>query len=165
MWSASSASGFGLNPERIHSGVVHSLREWILSAIRNPERIHSRSEWTTFRRELCMDFNLDRVRKNIEQSTTEDLLDRATVYRNGMESDALDLIDTELERRGITAADIAQHFARREQGVILLSDGTAQPCSHCDRPAVVRQWSWHRIWGKIPVFPRPYWHCEEHRPK
>ena len=51
-----------------------------------------------------METNLDRVRANVQAASTEDLLDRATVYREGMEPEALDLIEAELRRRGVTAA-------------------------------------------------------------
>ena len=43
--------------------------------------------------------DLDRVRQNIRQATTEDLLDRMTVYRAGMEEEALELIADELRSR------------------------------------------------------------------
>ena len=33
-----------------------------------------------------MELNLERVRRNVEQASTEDLLDRATVYRAAMEA-------------------------------------------------------------------------------
>ena len=32
-----------------------------------------------------MRFDVERVRQNVQQATTEDLLDRLTVYREGME--------------------------------------------------------------------------------
>jgi hypothetical protein len=109
-------------------------------------------------------FDLERVRQNVRQATTEDLLDRATVYRAGMESEALDLIEGELERRGITAEQIQAHVEQRRPESRFLPDGTAVRCSFCQRPAVAEGWDWHRLWGFVPLFPRYYHYCTEHRP-
>src|SRR3954453_4314818 len=49
--------------------------------------------------------DLDRVRQNVLRATDEDLLDRATVYRRGMEAAALDIIDAELAERGYLLRD------------------------------------------------------------
>src|SRR5258708_7816623 len=57
----------------------------------------------------AMELNLDRVRENVRQADTEDLLDRATVYRDGMEPEAILLIEAELRARGVTEADILAH--------------------------------------------------------
>jgi hypothetical protein len=109
-------------------------------------------------------FDLERVRKNVQEASTEDLLDRATVYRAGMEPAALELIEEELKARGIDAAEIEEHGERRRPQVKYLPDGTAVRCSFCYRPAVGEGWDWHRLWGKIPLFPRFYCYCEEHLP-
>src|SRR5438552_1414817 len=58
-------------------------------------------------------FDADRLQRNVETATTEDLLDRATVHAAGMEREALDLIEAELRRRGVTAE---QQRARGERG-------------------------------------------------
>jgi len=108
--------------------------------------------------------NLDRVKRNIHQATTEDLLDRATVYRAGMEPEALDLIDQELSARKISASDIAAHAEQRRAETMLLPDGTAAPCSFCHRPATAEGWGWHRLWGLLPLFPRFYRYCDQHLP-
>ena len=39
-----------------------------------------------------MELDLERVRANAQQASTEDLLDRATVFRDGMEPEALEII-------------------------------------------------------------------------
>jgi hypothetical protein len=109
-----------------------------------------------------MDLNLERVAKNVRRAETEDLLDRATVYRDGMEPGALELIDAELERRGLTPWEVSQHEERRRETMIELADGTAMRCSFCDRPAVSRGWGWHRLWGLVPVFPRLFARCADH---
>jgi hypothetical protein len=111
-----------------------------------------------------MRFNRDRVQDNVRQATTEDLLDRVTVYRAGMEPEALDMIEAELDKRGVGQADIDAHAALRRRDSLLLDDGTAAQCSFCHRPAVAEGWGWHRLWGVLPLFQRSYYYCAEHRP-
>ena len=108
-----------------------------------------------------MQINLERVRKNARNSTTEDLLDRITVYRAGMEAAAIEIIETELDRRGVGEADIRRHGESRS-GTIKAGE-VAQRCSFCDRPAVVRAWGWHRLWGRLPLFTRRFVYCDVHR--
>lgn len=110
-----------------------------------------------------MQFDLNRVRQNIKSATTEDLLDRATVYRDGMEPQALVLIEWELEQRGISLEAIETHLRLRHE-VLRDVAGHPQACSFCDRPAVRIGWGWHRMWGKIPLFPRRFRYCDVHKP-
>ncbi|MFN4261293.1 MAG: hypothetical protein ACK4RK_18570 [Gemmataceae bacterium] len=111
-----------------------------------------------------MDFNPERVRQNVRQATTQDLLDRITVYRAGMEAEAIEIILIELGERGVTDEEIGQHEAKRRAEVRFLDDGTAIMCSFCHHPAVAEGWGWHRLWGRIPVFPRYLHYCQEHMP-
>jgi hypothetical protein len=111
-----------------------------------------------------MQLDLERVRHNVAQATTEDLLDRVTVYRAGMEPDALAIIETELRRRGVSPDDVQTHWEMKRAGV-LMSGEVARRCNFCDRPAETRDWGWHWMWGKIPIFPRLFNYCDEHRPK
>jgi hypothetical protein len=110
-----------------------------------------------------MQLDLERVRKNVRQASSEDLLDRVTVYRAGMEPEALPIIEEELTRRGFDEWDIELHAIDRGREVIPLEDGTALRCSFCDRPAVLQAWGWHRLWGRLPVFPRFFSYCGVHR--
>jgi hypothetical protein len=107
--------------------------------------------------------HLERVRDNARQAETEDLLDRITVYRAGMEDAALEIIDEELRRREISGEDIRRHEQKRAE-VIRDSTGVARGCSYCRRPAVVTGWGWHRLLGVLPVFPRFRCYCEHHLP-
>src|SRR5437762_1835819 len=91
----------------------------------------------------AMLFDLERVRANARQATTEDLLDRVTVYRAGMEESALDIIEDELRARHISVHEIDAHAERRRRETMLLPDGTAVRCSLCHRPAVAEGWGWH----------------------
>ncbi|HLW64124.1 MAG TPA: hypothetical protein VKS79_02315 [Gemmataceae bacterium] len=111
-----------------------------------------------------MKIDLDRVRKNVTEASTEDLLDRATVYRNGMEAAALEIIDGELRRRGITPTEIHDHWEIKRANVLTV-DQVARRCTFCDRPAVTRRWGIHWLWGRIPtLIPRWYQYCEVHVP-
>ncbi len=110
-----------------------------------------------------MDLDLHRIAAYIRRADTEELLDRVTIYRNGMEPAAVDLMENELARRHVTPEEIAEHDRLRRQTAIMLDDGTALRCSFCERPAVLRAWAWHRLWGYVPVFPRMFSYCDVHR--
>jgi hypothetical protein len=111
-----------------------------------------------------VELDLRKVAAYTRRAQTEELLDRVTVYRDGMEPAAIDLMENELARRGLSPEEIEEHGRARRQTAILLDDGTAQRCSFCDRPAVRRAWAWHRLWGRVPAFPRVFSYCDLHRP-
>jgi hypothetical protein len=110
-----------------------------------------------------MGLDLERVQANVRRAELEELLDRATVYRNGMEPEALELIDAELRARGVGAAAVAAHWERRA-ATLYEANGLAVKCGKCFRPAVARKWAWHRLWGVLPVFPRQLAFCDQHLP-
>ena len=112
-----------------------------------------------------MRLDLDRVRQNVQKATTEDLLDRATVYRAGMEEAALEIIDAELNARGYTSLDVEHHARMREAKVIMRPEGVAARCSFCFKPATSQCWGWHRFWGLFPLWPRFFRYCGEHVPR
>lgn len=112
-----------------------------------------------------LDFDPERVARNAQDASGEDLLDRITVYRDGMEPEAVEIIEAELQSRGIGREEIEAHAAYRSAQMIRLPDGTALPCSFCARPAVEQRWGWHRVWGYFPLFPRYFSYCEIHLPK
>jgi hypothetical protein len=109
-------------------------------------------------------FDPEAVRRNAREATTEDLLDRVTAYRSGMEPEAVAIIEAELESRGIDREEIERHEADSCGHVILRPEGFAYRCSYCDRPAVVRRWGWHWVWGLVPVLPRVMNYCARHAP-
>jgi hypothetical protein len=81
-----------------------------------------------------------------------------------MEKAALEVIDGELRRRGVTPADIHAHWEIKRANVLTV-DQVARRCTFCDRPAVSRRWGIHWLWGGIPTFiPRLYQYCEMHAP-
>ena len=112
-----------------------------------------------------MELNLRAIASRIRQSETIELLDRVTAYRSGMEPAALDLILSELSRRGVSESQIQRHEAELLEQGLLIEDGIAWPCSKCERPAVARRWVWHRIAGLIPVVPVRLRVCVDHQPK
>jgi hypothetical protein len=118
----------------------------------------------TLEAKLMLRFDPERVRQNARQADTEDLLDRVTVYRAGMEAEALVILEGELHLRGITPDDIDRHAREREATSIPLPDGTVRKCSFCVRPAVRAGWSWHKLWGLVPLFPRHLGWCDRHLP-
>jgi hypothetical protein len=110
-------------------------------------------------------FNPEQVLANARQATTEDLLDRVSVYRAGMEPQALAIFEEELRRRGVTPEMREEHARTRTTEPIVDETGVPAQCGVCRRPAIMQTWDWHRLWGKIPIFPRQVYYCEEHRPR
>ncbi|MCI0685476.1 MAG: hypothetical protein L0Y71_25525 [Gemmataceae bacterium] len=110
-----------------------------------------------------MDFDSTKILANARAAATDDLLDRVTVYRAGMEPEAVDIIEMELRRRGVTDEDIAAH-GEQHHDCMRDQDGNPLMCSWCRKPAVAEGWGLHRIWGLVPAFPRLFRYCAEHRP-
>src|SRR5437867_3049779 len=103
-------------------------------------------------------FDPERVEKNARQATTPDLVDRVTVYRDGMEPEALSIIEAELQRRGV---DWQQVDDRHE--ALVDANGVAWTCSFCRAPAVAERWGWHWLWSVVPLFPWRRRYCQEHQ--
>jgi hypothetical protein len=114
---------------------------------------------------MVWEANGERVRANVQQATTADLLERVTAYREGLEPEALAVIEEELHRRGVSDESIRAEAERWQQGAIRSADGRAQCCSLCPRPAVTTGWGWRRLWKLVPLFPVRLRYCEEHRPR
>jgi hypothetical protein len=109
-----------------------------------------------------MNFDLNAIRDNVKKAETEDLLDRITAYRAGMEPAAIEVIEAELDHRGVGPEQIHEH-AEKRAGVLMVG-GVAQRCSYCDRPAIGRRWVWHRMEVVFPLYrPRLVSFCEVHR--
>ena len=108
-----------------------------------------------------MSLDLKTVAAYIRKADTEELLDRVTVYRESMEPAAVDLMENELWRRGLTREQVAEHAENRGE-VVRRADGSAVRCLYCDRPAVSRRWGWHRLWGAVPIAFLPLPRCEKH---
>lgn len=112
---------------------------------------------------MVLKFDAQQVWTNVRQAPTEDLLDRITVYRAGMVSEALEIIEGELRERGVDSEQIERHAAKAAE-VLYDGDGIAISCSHCRKPAVTNAWGWQKLWKMLPVFPRRFYYCAEHRP-
>lgn len=111
-------------------------------------------------------FPLDpaKVLANARRAETEDLLDRVTVFREVMEPSAVEIIEAELARRGVTPDDIAQHHRRLKPRVVRDSQGIPLRCCRCGRAAVVALSDWHLLLGLVPLFRRRFAYCDRHRP-
>ena len=109
------------------------------------------------------DAEIAKVESFARTATTEELLDRTTVFRADHDPQALELFEQELRRRGIGRSDIEQHGGTRAESAIVRADGTVARCEFCERPAEITTWKWQRLWGKVPMFPRPMALCEHHR--
>ncbi len=109
-------------------------------------------------------FDPVRVRKNAEEATNQDLLDRVTVYRDGMEPQAVEIIEAELRRRGVNWQEVEGHKQRMGADVLMDASGVALRCSFCLAPAVAQRWGWHWLLGVVPLFPRRLRYCREHLP-
>jgi hypothetical protein len=109
-----------------------------------------------------MRLDLRRVAETMRRATTEDLLDRVTVYRDEMEPAAVDLIEGELSRRGHGPDEVAEHDRHRRETVLYHPDGRPVRCNFCSRPAVARGRGWHKLLGRLPLFPRLFAGCEVH---
>jgi hypothetical protein len=111
-----------------------------------------------------MEWNPQKVLANIRQADTDDLLDRVTAYRQGMEPEAVEMIEAELHRRGIGAAAIEKRRQSYERECLFYPDGTAMMCSFCRLPAVAQEWGWHKLRNMVPLFPRRFRYCKSHQP-
>lgn len=109
-----------------------------------------------------MDVPLKAIAESIRRAETEDLLDRVTVFRGLTEPAAVDLMEGELARRGETPERVAAHGRRRRETALVGPDGLPLRCWRCSRPAVVWQWRWHRVFGRLPLFPRRVRECADH---
>jgi hypothetical protein len=109
-----------------------------------------------------MNWNEQKLKVNISRADNDDLLDRITAFRAGMESDAIELIEQELHRRGVTAAQIAERREACERNCVFDSDGNAKMCSFCRKPAVREGWGWFKLMWLVPLIPRRVRYCKNH---
>jgi hypothetical protein len=109
-----------------------------------------------------LEFDPQRCIRNVRDATTEDLMDRVTVYRNDLELEAIPIIEEELRDRGVSDEDIT--FYADSKTVLIAPEGYTIKCSFCYRPAIEMAWGWHKIFQFIPVFPRRYRWCQSHLP-
>lgn len=111
-----------------------------------------------------MRFDPERVKANVRRADTEDLLDRATVYRAGMEPEAVVIILAELRSRGVSLDDVAAHDEKQRGRLLFREDGMPEKCWRCHRPAIDGATDWFRLLGFLPLFPRRVTWCAEHQP-
>jgi len=111
-----------------------------------------------------LEFNLERMQRNVSESSTEDLLDRITAYRAGMEPEAVEIIERELQERGLRRENIRLHAEERFRQGVQMQEEPAPMCSFCRRPSVTVGIGWHKLWGLVPIFPWRYQYCSIHLP-
>ncbi len=110
-----------------------------------------------------MFFDENQVRENARRAETEDLLDRVTVFRPGLEPEAIVIFEDELRRRGVTPADIEVHARRREETGLLERAAGPIRCHYCFRPAAGYRWRFNSLWGWIPLLPHRFPVCHVHQ--
>jgi hypothetical protein len=107
-------------------------------------------------------FDPAKVLANARQAQTDDLLDRVTVLRAGMEPEALEVLEAELARRGLGPDEIRQHELGLKHRVVQHPDGLPARCSFCARAAVECAAGWQRLLKLVPLFRRTFYYCEQH---
>ncbi len=112
---------------------------------------------------IIMHLDLEKVRIYAKKADNRSLLDRVTVFRQGMEPAAIEIIKKELLERGISPADISQHESAYKDLVIRGPEGLPRLCKKCALPAICREWGWLKVFGFIPLLPWQHLYCEEHK--
>lgn len=114
------------------------------------------------RRIANMKLDLEALATWIRRAETDELLDRATVFRPEMEPEAVQLILAELARRGLSHEKIDGHAAMRKERAVARADGSVARCRFCGRPAAAVVWKWWRLFRIVPLFPLKTPVCERH---
>ena len=109
-----------------------------------------------------MKLEIEAVAAWIRRAETDELLDRATVFRTEMEPEAVELILAELARRGLSKAEIDGQAADRLARAFTDAAGTVARCRFCGRPAVAVVWKWWRLFRIVPIVPLKMPACERH---
>ena len=110
-------------------------------------------------------FDSQKTLVEIRTAPTNDLVDRITAFRQGMEPAAIEMIEQELHGRGVSQPEIDARAEECRRDCLFDATGTAVVCSRCRRPAVTEVLAWHRVFGVLPLFPRRLCYCKEHRPE
>jgi hypothetical protein len=104
--------------------------------------------------------DINQVREDAHQTSTDVLLDWVTLYRDTLTAEQVEVFETELRGRGVGREEIVQH-AQLWANALRGRDGEPRLCSLCRRPALTRAWGWQRLW-LLPFFPRKFFHCDRH---
>ncbi|MGL4419886.1 MAG: hypothetical protein ACRCZF_04405, partial [Gemmataceae bacterium] len=94
---------------------------------------------------------------------TEELLDQILFFRQETEPVALDLMEAELQKRGLGEADWLLHDAGHRAMCLQDSAGQVVRCSFCRRPAQVQARQWRKLFGMIPLWPQLLPACAAHQ--
>ena len=96
-----------------------------------------------------MQLDLEKVRIYAKKADNRALLDRVTVFQQGMEPAAIEIIKIELFQRGISPSDISQHESIYKDLVIRGSEGMPRLCKKCALPAISLAHSYPQLSGGV----------------
>jgi hypothetical protein len=99
---------------------------------------------------------------HVKEMNPEELLDRVSVFREVMQTSAIEVMESELARRGVGPEEIRRHEREMRQRVIRDRHGMPAQCSFCLRAAVEQRLTWHKLWRLIPVIQRVVYYCDHH---
>lgn len=109
-----------------------------------------------------LQFNPDKCRENAKQSTNEELLDQVEFFGTWLESAAVKILESELRGRGVTSMERQSHEKKWRHRVLRDAEGWPKLCGKCNRVATTRRLAWAKLFGIVPLFPRPAVYCAEH---
>lgn len=109
-----------------------------------------------------LEFNPDKCRESAKQSTNEELLDQVEFFGEWLEREAVRIMESELRGRGVTLLERQSHEKKWRHRVLRDREGWPKLCGQCNRAATVRKLAWAKLFGIVPLFPRPAVYCAEH---
>lgn len=109
--------------------------------------------------------NSTKVLQFASKASTRELLDRVTLFRKGMETEAIEILEKELSRRGVSPRDCQEHQEKWAPKILWDSEGLPRTCCKCQNPATSLGKAWVRFFGLIPLIPYRAAFCEDHLPK
>ena len=104
----------------------------------------------------------DKRQEYVRGSATPELLDAVTVFRDHLDPDAADQMLAELASRGVGPDDVAAHGRDLRWRVVEGRRGLPAVCDRCRRAATASRVGWHKLWGRVPLFRRTQFTCDEH---
>lgn len=109
-----------------------------------------------------LQFNPEKCRESARQSSDEELLDQVEFFGQWLEADAVRILESELRGRGVTTLERQSHEKKWRHRVLRDAEGWPKLCGQCNRAATVRRLAWAKLFGIVPLFPRPAVYCSEH---
>lgn len=107
-------------------------------------------------------FHPEKCLELARQSTDGELLDQVVFFRPWLEEGAVAIMEAELHRRGIKSMDQRTHESKWSGKLLRDGQGFPKLCARCRRAATTRRIIWAKLFGLVPLFPRPEVYCPEH---